>query len=83
MTALALNKSSLKLQREQLQMFERFLPSLDLKRQQLTGEYKRACAVLEESEQKLAEATKSISGLFIDSGRILHGFVGTCAFGKR
>ena len=38
--ALALNKSSLKQQQDQLKMFQRFLPSLDLKRQQLMAAYK-------------------------------------------
>ena len=32
-----LNKTALKQERDHLQMYERFLPSLDLKRQQLIG----------------------------------------------
>ena len=35
MTKVAINKSSLAHQRSQLRLFQRFLPSLDLKRQQL------------------------------------------------
>ena len=42
MAKLAINKSSLKHQRDQLGLFQRFLPSLDLKRQQLLTEQKKA-----------------------------------------
>lgn len=38
----ALNKGALQKQREQLKLYQRVLPSLDLKRQQLTIEVKRA-----------------------------------------
>jgi hypothetical protein len=41
MAKLAINKTSLKKQRDQLKLFQRFLPSLDLKRQQLLTEYKQ------------------------------------------
>ncbi len=51
MAAFALNKSSLQQQREKLRLFERFLPSLELKRQQLTAEYKKAALALAEAEQ--------------------------------
>lgn len=40
--ALALNKTTLKQQRDQLKTFKRFLPSLDLKRQQLLAALKQA-----------------------------------------
>jgi len=40
--ALALNKTTLKQQRDQLKTFRRFLPSLDLKRQQLLAALKQA-----------------------------------------
>ena len=46
MGSLALNKSSLKAERDRLETFERFLPSLDLKRQQLLAEFKGAERVL-------------------------------------
>ena len=39
---LALNKTTLKQQRDQLKTFQRFLPSLDLKRQQLMAALKQA-----------------------------------------
>jgi V/A-type H+-transporting ATPase subunit D len=42
MAKIALNKSVLHRQREELSLYERLLPSLDLKRMQLTGELKRA-----------------------------------------
>jgi V/A-type H+-transporting ATPase subunit D len=54
--SLALNKSSLKQQRDQLKMFRRFLPSLDLKRQQLL-------AALKEARQQLAAVQDDIDAL--------------------
>jgi V/A-type H+-transporting ATPase subunit D len=54
--SLALNKSSLKQQRDQLKMFRRFLPSLDLKRQQLL-------AALKEARNELAAVQREIEGL--------------------
>jgi len=42
MVRLALNKSALSREREQLRTFERFLPSLDLKRRQLIAEREQA-----------------------------------------
>jgi V/A-type H+-transporting ATPase subunit D len=42
MAKIALNKSVLHRQHEELSLYERLLPSLDLKRMQLTGELKRA-----------------------------------------
>jgi V/A-type H+-transporting ATPase subunit D len=54
--SLALNKSSLKQQRDQLKMFRRFLPSLDLKRQQLL-------AALKEARRELAAAERDVETL--------------------
>jgi V/A-type H+-transporting ATPase subunit D len=51
MADIALSKSSLQQQRDRLRLFERFLPSLELKRQQPHGEYKKAVQVLAEAEQ--------------------------------
>lgn len=42
MEKISYNKSSLQKQREQLKLYERLLPSLDLKRRQLMGEFARA-----------------------------------------
>jgi V/A-type H+/Na+-transporting ATPase subunit D len=63
MATLSLNKSSLQQQREKLGLFERFLPSLDLKRQQLTTEYKKSVQVLAEAEQGAGKASRSLTGL--------------------
>ena len=63
MATLSLNKTSLQQQREKLGLFERFLPSLDLKRQQVTAEYKKSVQVLAEAEQGAGKASRSLTGL--------------------
>lgn len=63
MAQLALSKSSLQQQRERLKLFQRFLPSLELKRQQLTAEHKKALQVLSEAEQGAEKASRSLSSL--------------------
>ena len=63
MATITLSKSSLQQQRNKLQLFERFLPSLELKRQQLTAEYKKAMQVLAEAEQGADQASRSLSAL--------------------
>jgi V/A-type H+-transporting ATPase subunit D len=63
MATISLSKSSLQQQRARLQLFERFLPSLDLKRQQLTAEYKKCVQVLAEAEQGAGKASRSLTGL--------------------
>ncbi|HEX9492161.1 MAG TPA: V-type ATP synthase subunit D, partial [Thermoanaerobaculia bacterium] len=63
MATLSLNKSSLQQQRGKLGLFERFLPSLDLKRQQLAAEYKKSVQVLAEAEQGAGKASRSLTGL--------------------
>jgi V/A-type H+-transporting ATPase subunit D len=63
MATIALSKSSLQQQRDKLRLFERFLPSLELKRQQLTAEYKKAMQVLAEAEQGADQASRSLSAL--------------------
>jgi V/A-type H+/Na+-transporting ATPase subunit D len=55
MARLALNKSSLQKQRRRLANFERFLPSLDLKRRQLMMERAKASAELERAEAALEQ----------------------------
>jgi V/A-type H+-transporting ATPase subunit D len=62
--ALALNKSSLKLQRDQLGMYKRYLPSLDLKRQQLFSALKLARTELEAARTEADELAKSLEGLY-------------------
>ncbi|BDG01461.1 V-type ATP synthase subunit D [Anaeromyxobacter oryzae] len=59
----ALSKSSLQQQRDRLRLFERFLPSLELKRQQLTAEYKKAVEELAEAERAAARVGRSLEAL--------------------
>lgn len=54
MAKIAYNKSSLARQRDQLRLYERLLPSLDLKRRQLTVELTKARAELASEEARLA-----------------------------
>lgn len=61
---IALNKTSLKHERDQLEMYERFLPSLDLKRQQLIADYQRARNELAAIEGRIEEVMASQGGLF-------------------
>ena len=56
MAKLALSKSGLQKQREDKRLYERVLPSLDLKRMQISGELKRA-------RQQLAEAEAEVEKL--------------------
>jgi V/A-type H+-transporting ATPase subunit D len=63
MAIIALSKSSLQQQRDRLRLFERFLPSLELKRQQLTAEYKKALQVLAEAERGAEQASRSLPAL--------------------
>ena len=63
MATIALSKSSLQQQRDKLRLFERFLPSLELKRQQLTAEYKKAVEALAEAEQGADKASRSLPAL--------------------
>ena len=63
MSKLSINKSSLAQQRKQLALFKKFLPSLDLKRQQLMTELKRAQRRLAELEDRDGEIARSQVGL--------------------
>jgi V/A-type H+/Na+-transporting ATPase subunit D len=63
MATIALSKSSLQQQRDKLRLFERFLPSLELKRQQLTAEYKKAVQALAEAEQGADQASRLLTAL--------------------
>jgi len=62
--ALALNKTALKQQRDHLAMYQRFLPSLDLKRQQLIADYQRAKEILAATQREIDERMASQHGLF-------------------
>ena len=63
MGSLTLNKSSLKIERDRLEMFERFLPSLDLKRQQLMVEFKNARNVLKDTQDQIEKMIASLEGM--------------------
>lgn len=63
MGTLALNKSSLKTERDRLKTFQRFLPSLDLKRQQLMVEFKCAERTLETTRREIDKCVVSLEGL--------------------
>ena len=63
MSNVPINKSSLKQQRDQLTLYRRFLPSLDLKRQQLLAEQKAAQKELAKSEHDKDALSRSLRGL--------------------
>ncbi len=59
--ALALNKTTLKQQRDQLKTFKKFLPSLDLKRQQLLAALKVARTELAETVLEHADLENKVA----------------------
>ena len=61
MAKLALSKSGLQKQREDMRLYERVLPSLDLKRMQLSGELKRARQQLAEAEAEVEKLNKQVA----------------------
>lgn len=63
MATVLLSKSALQQQRDKLRLFERFLPSLELKRQQLTAEYKKAEQALADAEQGTDSLSSSLAAL--------------------
>lgn len=63
MARLALNKSSLKRQRDQLKTYKRFLPSLDLKRQQLMLELREARRELAMISNEVDQSQESLGPL--------------------
>jgi V/A-type H+-transporting ATPase subunit D len=62
--AIALNKTTLKQQRDQLKTFKKFLPSLDLKRQQLLAALKVARGELEQTERGYRELEEKVASLY-------------------
>jgi V/A-type H+-transporting ATPase subunit D len=58
MTSLSINKSELHKRRNQLNIYRKVLPSLDLKRQQLTAQLIRAKRDLEEQKQSMLQASR-------------------------
>ena len=63
MARLALSKSSLQKERRKLANFERFLPSLDLKRRQLMMERAKATEELRGAEEELEKFLDGIGEL--------------------
>lgn len=57
---LSLNKTSLKQQRDHLDLYRRFLPSLDLKRQQLLAAWREARKELEATQRQHETIRKSL-----------------------
>jgi len=55
MSRVSYNKSSLKRERDQLKLYDQYLPSLDLKRQQLLMELKKSRQTLTDSREQMAE----------------------------
>lgn len=64
MARLALNKTTLSRQVQQLKIFERFLPSLDLKRKQLLAERAKAAQALRQTEAELEPVDNLVSEQF-------------------
>jgi V/A-type H+-transporting ATPase subunit D len=61
MAELNLSKSGLQKQRDDLRLYERVLPSLDLKRMQLSAELKRARQQLAEAEAEVEKLNKRVA----------------------
>ena len=61
MSKLNLSKSGLQKQREDLSLYQRVLPSLDLKRMQLMGELKRAQQQLTEAEAEVERLNRRVA----------------------
>ena len=79
MAHIALNKSSLAKQREQLKLYGKLLPSLDLKRQQLTGElarsrkqFERAVRERERGEDEAAAQLPMLANEKIPTDGLVH-----------
>jgi V/A-type H+-transporting ATPase subunit D len=64
MARLALNKATLSRQSQQLKIFERFLPSLDMKRKQLLAERVKAAVALKRTEAELEPIDRLIKQQF-------------------
>lgn len=62
--ALALNKTTLKQQRDQLKTFKKFLPSLDLKRQQLLAALKVARTELDVTNRDYEQLAARVSNIY-------------------
>ncbi|MGR9052085.1 MAG: V-type ATP synthase subunit D [Gammaproteobacteria bacterium] len=61
MAKLSFNKASLHKESKKLKLFKQYLPSLDLKRQQLMVERAKAAAELEATERRIAQCRQTVS----------------------
>jgi len=61
MAKISLSKASLQKEREKLRLYERILPSLDLKRMQLTGQLARAKQELLQTEEEVKSVASRVS----------------------
>ena len=61
MAKITLSKSGLQKQREDMRLYERLLPSLDLKRMQISGELKRARRQLVEAEAEVEKLNNRVA----------------------
>ena len=61
MAKLRLSKASLAKERQNLKLYERLLPSLDLKRRQLTVEGEKARAALKETPTTITVMSASVA----------------------
>ncbi len=62
--AIALNKTTLKQQRDQAKTFKQFLPSLDLKRQQLLAALKQARKILDGVDAEIDSLRQTLEPLY-------------------
>jgi len=79
MARIALSKSAQQRERQNLQMYQRFLPSLDLKRRQLMGEQTRAQEALSQAQIQVASLMSDIAGnipMLANQGIDLEALVG-------
>jgi V/A-type H+-transporting ATPase subunit D len=73
MPKIKLTKSELKLQRDNLKQFTRFLPTLQLKKQQLQMEMRKCAAHMQEIDKREAEVKQGVAdwiALFADDGAV-------------
>ena len=78
MAKLRLSKGELQRQREQLALYEKLLPSLDLKRRQLTveltkarGEYEESRKALDQLESRISAEVPMIAGAVVDMAQLV------------
>ncbi len=61
---IALNKTTLKRQRDQAKLYRRFLPSLELKRQQLQAAWRQSKQELAEIEAEVHRVGEELQSLY-------------------